>query len=229
MIPGDFFKAFVQLGDPKFQKVLWRAIGLTIALLYATFVAFSSVLGWLLPDSWTLPFGWEMSTAFVSIGAIIAMVALSFFLMFPVASVFVGVYLDEVAEAVEMRHYPDLPSIDRMPFLDSLADSLRFLALVVLANLAALIVYMFATIFAPFVFWAVNGFLLGREFFQLAAARRIGIEAARDMAQRHFTTIWLAGVLMAIPMSVPVVNLLVPILGAATFTHLFHRLNAAKP
>ena len=31
--------------------------------------------------------------------------------------------------------------------------------------------------------------------------------------------------LMALPLSIPLVNLVIPILGAATFTHLFHRLN----
>ena len=35
---------------------------------------------------------------------------------------------------------------------------------------------------------------------------------------------WLAGTLMAAPLSIPLVNLLVPVLGVATFTHLFHRL-----
>lgn len=225
MIFNDFFKALTQLTDPRFQRVLWKAIGLTLLLLYATFVAASLALGWLLPDSWALPFGWEISTTFVTIGAFIGMIALSFFLMFPVAAVFVGIYLDEVAEAVEAVHYPDLAKIDKIPFLDALADSLRFLALIILANLLALVVYMFATIFAPFVFWAVNGWLLGREYFTLAAARRIGIVAARDMAQQHRGEIWLAGALMAIPMSIPLVNLVVPILGAATFTHMFHRIS----
>jgi hypothetical protein len=33
---------------------------------------------------------------------------------------------------------------------------------------------------------------------------------------------------MAAPLSIPVVNLLVPVLGVATFTHIFHRLAAAR-
>jgi len=43
--------------------------------------------------------------------------------------------------------------------------------------------------------------------------------------------IWIAGTLMAAPLSIPLVNLLIPLLGAATFTHMFHRLNGtpAKP
>ncbi|HSF62967.1 MAG TPA: EI24 domain-containing protein, partial [Paracoccaceae bacterium] len=72
-----------------------------------------------------------------------------------------------------------------------------------------------------------NGFLLGREYFTLAAMRRLGRQGARDLRRKHPWRIWIAGTLMAAPLSVPVVNLVIPVLGAATFTHLFHRLNRA--
>jgi uncharacterized protein involved in cysteine biosynthesis len=42
-------------------------------------------------------------------------------------------------------------------------------------------------------------------------------------------TIWAAGILMAVPLSVPLLNLLVPVLGAATFTHITHALIAKNP
>ena len=71
---------------------------------------------------------------------------------------------------------------------------------------------------------ALNGFLLGREYFQVAALRREGPEGARTLRRRHAIKIWLTGCLMALPLAIPVVNLLVPTLGAATFTHLYHRL-----
>ena len=70
----------------------------------------------------------------------------------------------------------------------------------------------------------MNGFLLGREYFQVAAMRREGRSGAAALRRRHAGTIWLAGVLMALPLSIPLLNLFVPILGAATFTHLYHRL-----
>jgi uncharacterized protein involved in cysteine biosynthesis len=74
------------------------------------------------------------------------------------------------------------------------------------------------------VFWLVNGYLLGREYFQLVAMRRLGAAGAANL-RRHFgPRIWLAGVLMAVPLSVPVLNLIVPVIGVAVFTHQFHRL-----
>ena len=75
----------------------------------------------------------------------------------------------------------------------------------------------------------MNGFLLGREYFTLAAMRRIGRESARKLRAKHTPAIWLAGTLMAIPLSVPLVNLVIPILGAATFTHIYHKLSGPAP
>jgi uncharacterized protein involved in cysteine biosynthesis len=81
---------------------------------------------------------------------------------------------------------------------------------------------------APFSFWLVNGFLLGREYFQLVAMRRLGRAGAAALGRRHTGRVWLAGTAMAVPLSVPVLNLLVPVVGVAVFTHQFHRL-ASRP
>ena len=44
--------------------------------------------------------------------------------------------------------------------------------------------------------------------------------------RRNMLTVWAAGILMALPLSIPLMNLVVPILGVATFTHIFHQLRA---
>jgi uncharacterized protein involved in cysteine biosynthesis len=75
------------------------------------------------------------------------------------------------------------------------------------------------------VFWAVNGWLLGREYFQLVAARRLGHRAATQLRKRHALQIWALGAVMAVPLSVPVVNLFVPVLGVAAYCHMYHRLS----
>ena len=95
------------------------------------------------------------------------------------------------------------------------------------ANILALVLYALFAPAAVFIFWGVNGFLLGREYFTLAAIRRVGRTEAKRLRGKHGLTIWAAGVLMAIPLSVPLLNLVIPILGAATFTHLFHQLVSA--
>ncbi|MCB1374114.1 MAG: EI24 domain-containing protein, partial [Rhodobacteraceae bacterium] len=88
--------------------------------------------------------------------------------------------------------------------------------------------YLLLPPLAPFVFWLVNGFLLGREYFQLVAMRRLGPEGAARLRRANAGRIWLAGTAMAVPLSVPVLNLLVPILGVAVFTHQLHRMAPAS-
>jgi uncharacterized protein involved in cysteine biosynthesis len=222
----DFQLALAQLTDRKFQSVFWRSIGLTLALLAATFFAFTILIGWAIPDAITLPFVGEFTSfgAIASGGALIAMFLLSAFLMFPVASLVIGFFVEDIADAVEAKHYPHLPPAENLPFTEVMIDATKFLGIMVLANLLALIIYFASTLLAPVIFWIVNGFLLGREYFQLVAARRIGMAAANKLRKKHFMEIWLAGIFMAIPLSIPVINLVVPLLGVAVFTHQFHQI-----
>ena len=154
------------------------------------------------------------------------MIGLSVFLMMPVASAFSALFLEDVAQAVEDMHYPHLPPVPRQRFADTAIATVNFVALVAGVNLAALTLAPFAGPLIVPLFWAVNGALLGREYFAMAATRRIGRKAARDLARRHSRRIWVAGLLMTVPLTVPFLNLVIPVLGAATFTHLFHRLMA---
>lgn len=226
VILSSFFAALGQMGDPRFRRVLFFGIVLTVALLVAVYAAFLGFLQWSVGEEATLPLVGEVTwlkdlLTWSSLGV---MLILSVFLMVPVASAITSMFLDDVADAVEARHYPALPPADRVPFGDALVDTIGFLGVIIVANLMALLIYAFFAPFALFIFWGMNGFLLGREYFTLAAMRRVGREGAKDLRRKHFLTIWVAGVLMAMPLSVPLVNLLIPIIGAATFTHIFHRL-----
>lgn len=222
----DLGRAIAQLSDPRFLRVLLGSLVLTVAALAALFWAVMLALGWLLPPSVTLP--WVGTVTFldnlVDWAAIGLMLALSVVLMVPVAAGVVGFFLDSIAAAVEARHYPGLPPATELGFGEQVADAVAFMGLVVAVNIGALIVYLAMPPLAPVVFLLVNGFLLGREYFQLVAARRLGIERARALGRRYFWRIWGTGVAMALPLTVPLLNLLVPILGVAVFTHQFQRL-----
>ncbi|AMY68422.1 EI24 domain-containing protein [Frigidibacter mobilis] len=230
MILTSFAAALGQLTDGRFLRVLMLGVGLTLALLFALYTVFITLIGWVTPDTMTLPVLGEVRWIddLLSWGSILLMIGLSVFLMVPVASAFTGLFLDDVAEAVEAEHYPGLPPAAGTAFLDGLIDSVNFFGVLVAVNLLALVAYVFVGPFAPVLFWAVNGYLLGREYFTLVAMRRIGRQGAAVMRRRYSGRIWLAGVLMAMPLSIPVVNLLVPLLGAATFTHLYHKTRAAE-
>lgn len=222
----SFFAALGQIGDPRFRKVLFLGLGLTIGLLFVAYLGLVGFLNWIgLADwiaSWFGDRDWIGSA--IGAGSFLAMMVLSVFLMVPVASAITSMFLDQVADAVEDVHYPQLPDVPALPLSEAVMDTLSFLGILIVANILALLLYVALPPFAPLIFWGLNGFLLGREYFTVAAMRRVGREGAKDLRRKHAVTIWAAGILMAIPLSVPLVNLLVPILGAATFTHIYHRL-----
>jgi CysZ protein len=229
MILKAFLSALSQLGDRRFRRVLGLGVLLALALLFAAYAGFLQLIWWLTPDSVDLPIVGPVTGVETLLGwaSLVLMLGLSVFLMVPVASAFTGFFLEDVAQAVEARHYPHLPPARTMPMAEALRQSVNFLGLIVAVNVVALFIYPFAGPAAPLVFWVVNGFLLGREYFTLVALRRLAPAEVKAMRRRNGLQLWLAGTLMAAPLSMPIVNLVIPVLGVATFTHLFHRLMAA--
>lgn len=227
MILQSFFAALGQIGDPRFRRVLMLGVALTVALLVTFYAGFLWLLDAVTPDNLVLPIVGEVTWIDDLLGwsSVLLMLVLSVFLMVPVASAITSMFLEDVAQAVEDRHYPGLPLAQKVPLWDALRDTVNFLGTLIAANILALFLYLMFPPAALFIFWGLNGFLLGREYYTLAATRRVGRDQARQLRKRHAGTIWAAGVLMAMPLSIPLVNLLIPILGAATFAHLYHKLN----
>ncbi len=223
---ASFFAALGQMADRRFARVFWLGVGLTLALLIGASAGLLALLEYLFGAGVTLPLIGEVAWLgdLISWAGFGVMLLLSVFLMVPVASAITSMFLDTVADAVEAKHYPHLPKATPVPFGDAFRDTVNFLGVLIGANILALIAYALLPFAALFIFWGLNGYLLGREYVALAAMRREGREGARAFWKRHKGTLWLSGILMAIPLSVPLLNLAIPILGAATFTHLYHRL-----
>lgn len=227
MILTAVLRAVAQISDPRFLRVLLLGLGLTVLLLIGFYLGFVALLGAILPGSFSLPWIGEISLT----GAVLGWIGLPVFLflsavlMVPVASAFMGIFLEQVAQAVEDRHYPGLPPARAIGLIEGIVDSGKFLGVVVAVNLVALVGYLLLAPIAPILFWLVNGYLLGREYGQLVALRRQDAAGAYAFRRAHSGRLFLAGVMMAVPLTIPVVNLLVPILGAASFTHLYHMLS----
>lgn len=225
MIFQAFTATLAQIDDPAFRGVLIKGVGLTIALLFGLFALAFWGTAWLVPETISLLWIGEVniSGTLVSWGSLILMIIASVFLMIPVASAFTGIFLDEVADAVEARHYQGLPPANPPSLAQNIQESLGFLGIILIANLLSLVLYL--TPLGPFVFYILNGFLLSREYYRMVAMRRMDRATAKASYRRNLPVIWSAGILMAIPLTIPVANLIIPVLGAATFTHIFHRLN----
>jgi len=225
-VAGDLRLATGQMFDPRFRRVLLLGIALTVTLLIAFYAGFLWLIADLTTGTLTLPAVGEVTWLGDLLGwaSFFLVVFFSMFLMIPVASAITSLFLDDVADAVEAEHYPEQPPVPRVSLAEGLRETVAFLVLLIGANLLAMALYVALPPLAPVIFYALNGWLLGREYFQIAAMRREGRAGAAALRRRHRGQIWLAGCLMAVPLSIPFLNLLVPVLGAAAFTHTYHRL-----
>ncbi|MCB6178939.1 EI24 domain-containing protein [Rhodobacter sp. Har01] len=228
MIFTAFFRALGQTFDPRFRRVLLVGIALAFALLVAVYSVFLLGIATLTPEAIDLPVIGRVEGLHTLLGwtSLFLMLGLSVFLMVPAAAAFAGLFLEDVVKAVEDRHYPFLPPARPLALGESIKASANLIGLIVVVNILAVFLYPLAGPAAPLVFWAVNGFLLGREYFTMVALRRMAPAEAKALRRANALRLWAAGTLMAVPLSVPLVNLMVPVIGTATFTHIFHRIVA---
>lgn len=226
MILTDFFKALGQIDDRAFRRVLFLGLGLTIAFLVGLYAAWLALVDVIADGPLVLPFVGEVTWigSLLNWGGLGVIVLMSIFLMIPVASAITSFFLEDVADAVEAKYYPTLMPAPKVGFFDALSDTALFFFVLIGANIAALFAYAILPFLAVPIFYALNGYLLGREYFTIAAMRREGRAGAKEMRRQFSGQIWIAGILMALPLTIPIMNLFIPILGAATFTHLYHRL-----
>jgi uncharacterized protein involved in cysteine biosynthesis len=128
-----------------------------------------------------------------------------------------------VARAVEAKHFPDLDPPRHQPVSEALSIALRFAAITVFLNVLLLPVY-FIPVLNVLVFGALNGYLLGREYFELIAPRRLEPAAIRPMWKRYRGRLWIAGVVIALLLSIPLINWVMPVAAAAFMLHIFEKL-----
>lgn len=217
-----FIRAVGQLGDPRIRKLVLISLAATV-VIYAVLFA---VLWWVLFSTEVLTGlpGWE--TALDWLGAVaVPILAL---LLFPaVVSLSLGALLDGVVDAVEDRHYPTLPPAREQPVAEVVLTTVRFAAVAVAVNLLALpfyIIGIFVGGVGLVVFYAVNGYLLSREYFELVAVRRMDSRSARNLYKSNIGSLWLAGALTALLLTIPFVNIVAPVVGVAAMVHIVNRL-----
>lgn len=217
-------KAFAQLSDPAVRKILIRTALITAGLLFLSWMG----MWWLLdavPRDWVnwMP-DWMVSALF-AVTFLIAMAATATFLSPPLATLVMGFFLEEVAEAVERRHYPYLVAPRQQSLGEVLLVALRFIGMMLLLNLLLLPVYIFVPFpFSLIPFYGVNGYLVARENFEVVALRRLDRTATGTLFRDNLTRLWVPGAFFTFLMTLPLINLLAPVLAVATMVHLFHRL-----
>lgn len=213
---------WADLFRPRIFTLVLTGIALTILL----FVALQAGVFWLVryfvPGGISLP--WigviDVGNA-LSWGSLLLFPVVGFFLMAPVAVAFSGIFAERVTEAVEEIHYPHLTA-SPPDFLDGLLESLGMVAAVLGVVILSLILTPFLGPLAPLLLYAANGWLLGREFFHAAARRHLSSQKTSELRRKSTVSVTITGVIIAFLLTVPLLNIAVPVLAAAVFTHLFH-------
>lgn len=211
-----FSKSFAQLPHPTFRKViLWGVIGSLVVFM----LLLTAISGYLF-DSVLINIPW-VDTLADWLGSVAALALV--WLLFPaVASVIIGFLLEDIAHAVEEKHYPDLPKATVIPWGETLVEALKFASVMVLLNILALPIYLLFPAVNMLVFYLLNGYLISREYFELVAQRRIGLNKAKALRKAYQGKLLIAGAGTAFLLTIPLINLIAPVVGTAVMVHLFH-------
>jgi CysZ protein len=206
-------QAFRELFTPPFRAVLLKCVAFTIGLLILLIVAIEWAFGHFVqwPD-------W-IETTVEWLGGF-ALVVGSIFLIPPVTSLIAGLYLDDIAATVERERYPADPPGKEMPALQAVALALKFFVVVLLVNIVALFLLLVPGVNLV-AFYLGNGYLLGREYFELAAMRHLMPAEARTLRKANRLTVFLGGLIIAGLASVPILNLVTPLFATAFMVHVY--------
>lgn len=217
------------------RAILWRSIGLALVLVAVLAFALQRLLSWFATSGevWleaSLGSGFHMPLTIlawiVSIAAGLGVVVGAVFLMPAITALVASVFVDDVAAIVEREHYPQQQPGAALPVGLALREGAKTAALTLLVYLIALPFVLFAGA-GLVAFFVATAWLLGREYFELAAMRFRPPREAKAMRKRHALTVFVAGLIIAAFVSIPIVNLATPLFGMAFMVHLHKRLTRA--
>ncbi len=225
---NGYLAAFRQLPDPPIRAVIWR-VALWTALVFGA-LAWGMIIAVLSFDpafsfAW-VPFDWLRDAVVWTAELIVEVLGVFIFfvvlwlLFAAIVQLIAGFYLERVIAAVEARHFPDLPPATPPALRATLGAMLRLFASMLLFNLVALPVYLIPTV-GLVVFYLLNGYLLGREYFEMVAIRRCDAASMRAIRRAHSGPLLGAGLVATLLLSLPFVNLIAPIVVIAAMVHFY--------
>jgi CysZ protein len=214
----DALDSLADIVSPPFRKVMAKSFVLTAAVLVLAWFGLDRLALSLVPAE--PPWLATTISLLVGFGLLAGLVVLAA----PVSSLVAGFFLDEIAAHVEREIDPSGPPGKPAPAREAAVFALRFAALSVLVNLIALVL-LFVPGFGIVAWIAANGYLLGREYFQLAAMRFRSASEARELRRRFELQVYLAGLLIAGFVAIPLLNLFTPLFATTLMARLHKRLS----
>lgn len=214
-------KAFAQLPERTLrQSVILSVLGALIMIIATGF------LSWLLIAKVGVFDVELLDNLSAVIGAIVVVV---FAVLFYPATVMIvaGFFVDRVASAVEEKHYSNLPRPRDQGLAEIMKSAVSLLVVTLILNILLMPVYVGTFFIAGLgfvIFYGLNGYLLGREFFEIAAGRHMDPKEARALRRSKRWTVFGAGVIIAVLTTIPILNLAAPVIATAFMVHMFQLL-----
>jgi CysZ protein len=230
----DASKAIIQIFSPPLRTMLWKSIGLALVLIVAAGVALDRLLVHLIGAGSDLlettlgPNAHVPASAlawFLSIAAGLGIVVGSVLLMPAVTAIVGSFFADQIADEVEREHYPADPPGKALPLWLALSEGFKTALLAVAIYLCAAPLLIFAG-FGAVIFFLATAYILGREYFELAAMRFRPPVEAKLLRKRNAALVYVGGLFITAFVSIPIVNLATPIFAMALMVHLHKRLSA---
>lgn len=207
---------------PAGRRALLMSVGSTVVLLIVLWLGASA----LIPVFHVSRFHW-LNTA-IDVAGSLATLAVAW-ILFPALSMLVlGFFFDRFVSASERLHYPDLPPARQVGMIEILRSALWLAVISVILNLVLLPLYFLPVINLP-IYYGLNGYLVARAYFEPIALRRMDLQAARNLWHRHRGYLSIAGVIITVLLSLPLINFIAPLIGVALLFHLFQGLRRDAP
>ncbi len=140
-------------------------------------------------------------------------------LLYPIL---ISFFDDKIAEIIEREEYTQLPTA-QPPFWPTITSDIMFSLKAIGLNIVFLPLYIIPMI-GIIIYYGLNGYLLGTQFFRMAAGRRVSKSQALQLQKKAGNTVLLIGVAISFFSTIPLLNLAVPVLGVTTMLHLLHDL-----
>jgi CysZ protein len=232
----DAINAITQIFAPPLRAVLWKTVGLALALVVVAGIVLERLIvhllgaGGVVMESTLGPQAHAPASAMawlLSIAAGLGIVAGSIFLMPAVTAVVGSFFADQIADEVEREHYPADPPGKAVPLWLALWEGLKTALLALLIYLCAVPLLIFAG-FGAVIFFLTTAYILGREYFELAAVRFRPPAEAKALRKRNAARVYLGGLFIAAFVSIPIVNLATPLFAMAFMVHMHKRLSGTE-
>ena len=219
-----FELAFTQLTtDPKLRGVLWQSLLLSLVLQ----IALIALAWWGLISFATFKWQWLNDWVRWLAGSGVVVLGL---LLFPASfGIVVSIFMEKIADIVESKHYPALGPARGIPIWTGIWTGIAFLLALLALNLAMLPFYLLALFVAGLgiaLFYALNGWLTARMYYEQVALRRKSPADVKAWRRANAGVLWLTGIVIVFLGTIPVLNLLVPVVGTAAMVHVAQTLKA---